>query len=250
MNKASFRFYAELNDFLPAHVRYRAVSQAFDDGQTVKHLVEALGVPHPEIDLILVDGHPVDFAYQARDGDRIAVYPPFRSLDMSALPTLGPPPLDEPRFVLDGHLGRLAAYLRMVGFDALYQSDYADQALARISSEGRRILLTRDRGLLKRSVVSHGYWLRATEPRCQLVEVLQRFDLFDRLSPFSRCLACNGRLESVPKDQVSHRLPPATRESYEDYRLCQRCNRIFWRGSHVQRMTKLIEWALEHRRES
>jgi uncharacterized protein with PIN domain/sulfur carrier protein ThiS len=247
---ASFRFYAELNDLLPAHTRQKAIVETFGDGQTVKHLVEALGVPHTEIQLILVNGIPVDLAYQVQDGDRVSVYPFFESIDITPLLSVRPSPLDEPRFILDGHLGRLAAYLRMVGFDSLYRNDYDDDVLARISSEDRRILLTRDRGLLKRSIVTHGYWLRETDPRAQLVEVLRRFDLFDRLSPFSRCLRCNGLLKPVAKEVIADRLPPDTRKTHDEFRVCQACGQVFWDGSHVERMKKLIEWVLEQRRES
>jgi uncharacterized protein with PIN domain len=249
-NTAFFRFYAGLNDFMPRHDRQRTIAETFGDGQTVKHLIEALGVPHTEIDLILVNGMPADLAYQVQDGDRVSVYPFFESIDIRSLLSVRPASLDEPRFVLDGHLGRLAAYLRMVGFDTLYQNDYHDEALARISSEDRRILLTRDRGLLKRSVVTHGYWLRETDPRAQLVEVLRRFDLFDRLSPFSRCLRCNGLLQSIPKEAIVDRLPPDTRKTHDEFRVCRACGQVFWEGSHVERMKKLIESVLEQRRES
>jgi uncharacterized protein len=250
MHQAFFRFYAGLNGLIPAQNRQTTVAHTFGDGQTVKHLIEALGVPHTEVDLILANGTPVGFAYQVENGDRITVYPPFKSIDLSPILTVGPPPVDEPRFVLDGHLGRLAAYLRMVGLDTLYRNDYTDDALAHISSEEERILLTRDRGLLKRSVVTHGYLLRSTNPRAQLVEVLRRFDLFDRLSPFTRCLACNGLLQSIAKDVIADRLPPGTRQAHDEFRLCQSCGQLFWGGSHVERMTKLIEWALEQRDES
>jgi uncharacterized protein with PIN domain/sulfur carrier protein ThiS len=247
---AFFRFYAELNDFLPAHSRQKTVAETFGDGQTVKHLIEALGVPHTEIDLILVNGEPTDLSYQVQDGDRVSVYPPFESIDIMPLTSVRPSPLVEPRFILDGHLGRLAAYLRMVGFDTLYRNDYDDEALARISSEDHRILLTRDRGLLKRSIVTRGYWLRQTDPRAQLVEVLRRFDLFDRLSPFTRCLSCNGLLQPIPKEVVADRLPPDTRKTHDEFRVCRACGQVFWDGSHVERMRKLIEWVLEQRRES
>lgn len=250
MRQACFRFYAGLNDFLPAHSKHKTVTHTFGEGQTAKHLIEALGVPHTEVDLVLVNGAPVGFSYQVQDGDRVAVYPAFESIDIAPLMAVRPSLLNEPRFVLDGHLGRLAAYLRMVGFDTLYRNDYTDQMLARISSEDHRILLTRDRGLLKRSIVTHGYCLRATNPRAQLVEVLRRFDLYDQVSPFSRCLRCNGLLERVPKEAIVERLPPVTREVHDEFRLCQECGQVFWSGSHVQRMKKLIEWALGQRDEA
>lgn len=244
MKHAHFRFYAELNDFLPAAKRQVGFVHSFEGRVSIKHLIEALGVPHPEVDLLLVNGRSVDFSYLVQDGDRISVYPVFESLDITPLVHLRPQPLRETRFVLDTHLGRLAAYLRMLGFDTIYRNDIADEELAQISSQERRILLTRDRGLLKRGVVTHGYCMRETAPRRQLVEVLRRFDLFQTVTPFSRCLRCNGILQPVSKDAISHRLPPKTQQYYDEFRICQACHQIYWKGSHYQRMQQLIERVL------
>ena len=237
---AHFRFYSELNDFIPLRKRQIAFPYSFDQGQSVKHLIEALGVPHPEVDLILVNGESVDFSYLVRDGDRVSVYPMFESIDIGPLIRVRPRPLRIPRFVLDIHLGQLAVYLRMMGFDAWYRNDYADAELARISSAERRILLTRDRGLLKRSLVTHGYCLRATDSKQQLVEVLRRFDLLDSIEPFRRCLRCNGLLEPVEKEAILDRLHPRTQQYYQVFQICRTCDRIYWKGSHVQRMERLI----------
>ncbi len=241
MERVDVRFYARLNDFLPPDRRQVTFAAPVEGRVAVKDLIESLGVPHPEVDLILVGGVSVDFAHLVRDGDRIAVYPVFETIDVAPLLRVRPPPLPEARFVLDTHLGKLAAYLRMLGFDTLYRNDAADEALARVSRDERRILLTRDRGLLKRSLVTHGYFVRATAPWDQVVEVLRRFDLFGSLAPFQRCLGCNGLLAPVPKDQVADRLPPKTRQCYDDFRLCEGCGRIYWPGSHHQRMQRLIE---------
>ncbi len=247
MKQVWFRFYAELNDFLPADKRQVGFVHSFEGRVSIKHLIEALGVPHPEVDLVLVNGRSVDFSYLVQDGDQISVYPVFESLDITPLVHLRPQPLRETRFVLDTHLGRLAAYLRMLGFDTLYRNDTADEELAQISSQERRILLTRDRGLLKRGVVTHGYCMRETAPRRQLVEVLRRFDLFQTVKPFSRCLRCNDMLQPVSKEAISHRLPPKTQQYYDEFRICQACNQIYWKGSHYQRMQQLIERVLAQR---
>jgi uncharacterized protein with PIN domain len=162
-------------------------------------------------------------------------------MDITPLVHVRPQPLREPRFVLDTHLGRLAAYLRMLGFDSAYRNDYADEELARISSQEGRILLTRDRGLLKRNEVTHGYCVRGTDPRRQLVGVLRRFDLFQMVEPFARCIRCNSILQPVSKEAVSHRLQPQTRQYYEEFRICQKCDRIYWKGSHYARMRQLID---------
>ncbi|MBE7550838.1 MAG: Mut7-C ubiquitin/RNAse domain-containing protein [Anaerolineales bacterium] len=242
---ASIRFYAELNDFLPPDQRQKTLVYSFELSASVKDVIEALGVPHTEVDLILANGVSVDFTYLVRDGDRISVYPVFEAIDITPLVRVRPRPLRETRFVLDVHLGRLAIYLRMLGFDALYRNDYTDEELAQISSTQGRILLTRDRGLLKRSIVTHGYCVRSTSPPPQLVEVLRRFDLFASLRPFSRCLHCNGLLEAVDKQAISDRLPPKTRQYYDEFRRCQNCDRIYWPGSHFQRMQQFIQSLLQ-----
>lgn len=242
MKRAYFRFYAELNDFLPQERRFVTFTYPFDLSPSVKDAIEALGVPHTEVDLILANGESVDFSYVLRDDDRISVYPVFESIDITPLVRVRPRPLRQTRFVLDTHLGRLAVYLRMLGFDTLYRNDYRDEELARISSEERRILLTRDRGLLKRNAVTRGYCVRSTEPRQQLIEVLRRFDLFGSLAPFQRCLRCNGTLQPVRKEEVINRLPPRTRRYYDEFRICIRCGQIYWKGSHYQRMQRFAEW--------
>lgn len=154
---ASFRFYAELNDFLPPVKRHVAFEHTVGPRTAVKDVIESLGVPHTEIDLILVDGASVDFSYQVRDRDRISVYPVFEAIDIAPLTRLRPKPLRHVCFVLDSHLGRLAGYLRLAGFDTLYRSDFRDDELAVITTCEGRILLTRDRGPLKRRTVSHAY---------------------------------------------------------------------------------------------
>src|SRR3989338_9144205 len=116
MSRAHFRFYEELNDFLPPERRKTTFTREFRNRASVKDMIEALGVPHTEVDLILVNGASVDFSYLVQDGDRISVYPMFESFDIRPLVHLRPRPLREPKFVLDTHLGKLAVYLRLLGF--------------------------------------------------------------------------------------------------------------------------------------
>jgi hypothetical protein len=208
-------------------------------------LIESLGVPHGEVDLILVDGRSVDFAYIVADGDRISVYPVFESLDIGHVTRLRPEPLRDPRFVLDGHLGQLATYLRLLGFDSLYRNDYEDREMALVSQQEQRILLTKDRGLLKRKMVSHGYLVREIDPEQQMLEVVGRFDLRDRLQPFRRCLRCNGLTHEVPKSAVVDRLPANTRRYYDEFRLCRDCRQIYWKGSHYKRMLDFLKQTLD-----
>jgi uncharacterized protein with PIN domain len=241
MARARFRFYAELGDFLPPGLRQAPFEREFLDGAPVKDTIESFGVPHTEVDLILANGESVDFSYVVKDGDVISVYPMFEALDIAPLLKVRPQPLRDPRFVLDAHLGRLARYLRMMGFDTLYRNDYADPELARISRDEHRILLTRDRGLLKRSAVTHGYCVRETAVRRQLAEVLRRFDLARAARPFGRCLRCNGALEAVSKQEVAASLPPRTLELYDEFLRCPGCLGVYWKGGHYRRMAEFIE---------
>ncbi len=239
MKQAFFRFYAELNDFLPPERRAAAFPCSFLVSAPVRDLIESLGAPHTEVDLILANGRPVDFSYVVEEGDRISVFPVFESLDITAVTRVRPRPLREPRFVLDVHLGRLAAYLRMLGFDTLYRNDYADEELALVSSGQERILLSRDRGLLKRGIVTRGYCVRETRPARQLEEVVARFDLLGAAAPFVRCLACNGLLEPASKESVGESVPAGVRERQREFQRCARCGRVFWRGTHWETMKKL-----------
>ena len=234
--RVQFRFYAELNDFLSPGSRGRTFTRALEGRNSVKHVVEALGVPHTEIDLILVNGRSVDFGFKPGAGDRVSVYPVFESIDIGALTRVRSAPLRRTCFVLDGHLGKLAPYLRMLGFDTRYRRDCHDAELAAIAASERRILLTMDRGLLKRRMVTHGYCVRETDRRRQVIEVLGRFDLFDSVAPFGRCMRCNARLQAVPKAEIVHRLLPKTRRYYQEFWMCRSCDQIFWQGSHYQHM--------------
>jgi uncharacterized protein with PIN domain/sulfur carrier protein ThiS len=240
MAGALFRFYAELNDLLPPERRFVAFEHPCDGQSTVKDTIESLGVPHTEVDLILVNGESADFSRRVQPGDRISVYPVFESIDISSVARVRPAPLRQTRFVLDSHLGRLAAYLRALGFDTRYENHSADEDLARISRDEHRILLTRDAGLLKRSAVTHGHLMRETSPRLQLAEIVERFDLRRSVALFSRCLRCNTPLEEVQKESVAARLPERTRRIYNEFLTCPSCGRIYWKGSHYTRMQKMI----------
>ncbi len=237
---AQFRFYEELNDFLAPEQRKTTFPYKFDGTPSVKDAIEALGVPHTEVDLILVNGQPVDFEYHLRDGDRVAVYPVFETLDISPVTKLRPEPLREPKFILDGHLGRLAKYLRMLGFDTYYDYTLSDHDIVRIAGEEYRIILTRDRGLLKHGSVTHGYLVRSTRPIEQAAEVIRRFDLAGKMKPFHRCMVCNGTIAEVSKDSVGELLKPGTLMYYHQFFRCMSCGKVYWKGSHFERMTGMI----------
>lgn len=241
MARARFRFYEELNDFLPPQRRKVEFVHEFDRRASIKDMIEALGVPHPEVELILVNGESVGFDHIVRDGDRISIYPVFESFDITPHLRVRSEPLRSIRFVLDAHLGTLARYLRLCGFDTLYRNDYRDEELAEISAEQHRILLTRDRDVLKRRIVTHGYFVRKDRPRDQLVEVLKRFQLRDAITPFTRCARCNGLLREVDKSDIAGQLELLTRRHYHRFRQCGDCGRVYWRGSHVAHIERLLD---------
>lgn len=233
---AEFRFYGELNDFLPVSQRKQAIGYRFNGHPGIKDPIEALGVPHTEVELIVVNGRSVAFEYKLRGNDRVAVYPIFQSLDISPLARLRDGISGCPRFVLDVNLGKLAKRLRLLGFDSLYRNDYHDAEIARIADHQQRIVLTRDRRLLFAKRISHGYWVRAVVVERQVEEVLQRFDLYSAIQPFARCLLCNGVLAPVSKAEVLDRLQPKTKLYYNDFYRCADCQRIYWEGSHIDDM--------------
>ncbi|MGH2754656.1 MAG: Mut7-C RNAse domain-containing protein [Actinomycetota bacterium] len=242
--RAYFRFYEELNDFLPEVLRYSTIEQTFEVSPSVKDMIESLGVPHTEIDLIIVNGASVDFTHRVDDGDRVGVYPMFEAIDISPVVRLRPDPLRVPRFSVDANLGRLARYLRLLGFDTRYDPGSSDVELAVSSQEERRLLLTRDVGLLKRRTITHGSFVRAVDPRAQLIEVLARFDLAGIARPFTRCTWCNGDLKPVEKEAVAGRVPAGSLERFDDFRACVSCGRIYWEGSHIERATAFIDEVL------
>jgi uncharacterized protein with PIN domain len=239
--RACFRFYAELNDHLPPGERYRTLEKEFFVPASVKDMIESIGVPHTEVELIVVNGESSDFVRLVRNGDRVAVYPMFESIDITPELRLWPHALREPKFVLDVHLGKLAGYLRMLGFDAVYDNRASDPELVRISAEQNRILLTRDRGVLKHAAVTRGYWLRETDSRRQTAEVVNRFDLARALRPFTRCMACNEPLRAASQAEVHGRVPPGTAAWCDEFHECVGCRRVYWYGSHYRRMRHWIE---------
>lgn len=241
MVTARFRFYGELNEFLPRERRGRAFATPCARAATVKHMIEALGVPHTEVELILANGETSDFDRLLEEGDRVAVYPKFETFDITPLLRGRERPPRRPRFVADAHLGGLARLLRMAGFDTLYDNHYHDDQIAAIAVDEDRVVLTRDRELLKRRTVTHGCYLHALRPAQQFQELFERLDLAASARPFTICLHCNLPLRAVDKAAVLHRLPPSVRALHDEFNTCDRCARVFWKGSHHKRMTELLD---------
>ena len=244
MTTAEFRFYEELNDFLSPGRRKKSFRYGLADNATVKQAIEALGVPHTEVELILVNGAPVDFTHRVRDGDRVSVYPMFESLDVTPLIRLRPKPLRLIRFLTDAHLGALAKRLRLLGFDTRHAGDLGDAEIASLSAAERRVLLTRDRELLKRRQISHGCYIRQSEPGLQLAYVIQRLDLRRAARPFSRCIECNGALEESSPAAVAHRVPGDVARRFDRFWICVHCRRVYWRGSHYRSLSRRVVGAL------
>jgi uncharacterized protein with PIN domain len=237
---ATFRFYEELNVFLPWHQRKKTILYAFNGHPGIKDAIEAQGIPHTEVDLIVVNGKSVGFNYQLMPNDRAAVYPVFESLDISPIVKLREKPLRRTAFVLDVHLGKLARILRWLGFDTLYRTDYDDAEIIRIALAEHRIILTRDRRLLFNRIITHGHWLHSTNSEQQAREVLARFDLAGQVQPFLRCPACNGLIDAVAKEAILDQLEPLTKKYYTDFFQCSQCRKIYWEGSHHARIQRKL----------
>jgi len=207
MKKVCFRFYEELNDFLPEEKHKVRFTHNYIDRASVKDVIESLGVPHTEVDLILINSKSVGFDYLINNGDNISVYPVFESLDITIVQHLRPKPLREPKFIADVHLGKLTRYLRMMGLDVLYKNNFDDNEIVNLSLKETRAILTRDKGILKRNEVTHGYWVRSTKIKEQVIEVIKRFDL-KNMAEFSQCPACKKN---------------------------------YWKGTHHQKMLSFIQ---------
>lgn len=239
MSAVTFRFHDELNYFLPPNRRNICFTYTFDGRVSIKDMLESLGLPHTEIEAITANGRPVDLTYLVEDGAQIEVF--GYSSEYPGDGQIRPPWPNEPPFVLDIHLGQLAVYLRMLGFDTLYRNDFSDNELAQISSRERRVLLSRDRGLFKRSIVTYGYYVRNVKPRQQVIEVIKRFKLADTIRPLHRCIRCNGELQPVAKETVKGRLEPLTRQYFNEFSICRDCGQIYWKGSHYFKMLNFID---------
>ncbi|WP_114783087.1 Mut7-C RNAse domain-containing protein [Botryobacter ruber] len=238
---AAFLFHGALNDFLPAAKRNIRFDYTFNGSPAVKDAIEALGVPHPEVDVILINGAPAGFAQQLQAQDQVEVFPDASAFGLPEAHSIQALLPVSDKFVLDVHLGKLAKALRMLGFDTLYQNDYDDATIARLADQENRIVLTRDVNLLKNKRINRGYWLRSQHAEEQLQEVLTYFELLLQLNPFTRCLECNGPIVAVAKEEVLEQLPPNTRLYFHEFYQCRNCRRVYWKGSHYERMQQFIQ---------
>lgn len=230
-----FQFYGSLNDFFPAGRKGAVIPYTFTRGQTVKDAIEALGVPHPEVYVVLKNQTAVPFNYRLSKDDILEVFPKSNLVHPGANGHHTPI-----RFVLDVHVGKLAKALRMLGFDSLYENDYTDKMIASLAHAEDRSVLTRDIGLLKQKIISNGYWLRSQNLEEQLKEVIDHFQLQGEFKPLSRCLVCNSTLIEVDKASVLEILEPKTKAYFHEFYQCKQCKRVYWKGSHYERMMTFI----------
>jgi uncharacterized protein with PIN domain len=238
--KITLRFYEELNDFLPKEKRKKRFTHTFIDRTSVKDLIESLGVPHTEVDLILVNGKSVSFKYLIKDGDDISVYPVFESMDIIDVQHLRSTPLRRPKFICDVHLGKLARKMRMMGFDVYYENNLSDDQIVKISLSEKRTILTRDLGILKRTEVTHGYFVREQDPEKQTTEILIKFQLMGLIKPFTLCLECGTKLSRIARKEVINILPENVKKSKGRFMYCTNCKKVYWEGSHFNNMKNFI----------
>jgi uncharacterized protein with PIN domain len=241
--KALFFFRGELNDFLPPRWKFSRFAYEFRGKPSLKDAVEAIGSPHVEVDVIMRNGAPASFGDHLEDGDTVDVFPGGGEEFIPGAVHLIPSPASEPRFILDVHLGKLAVYLRLLGFDTFHRNHLDDPEIAAIAQKEERIVLTRDIALLKNGAIARGRWIRSQKPRLQLGETIRYFGLSPYIKPFTRCTVCNGMVEEAPKETLQDRLEQRTLMYYTEFFRCSSCGRIYWKGSHYPRLLELIHWA-------
>lgn len=242
-----FRFYAELNDFLPEQRRQREFEEWFKTPINVGDTLVSFGIPFSEVDLILVNGESANVKHSLKENDRVSVYPQFESMDIRGQTQLRKIPLRDTKFILDCHLGKLTRYLRMLGFDCFYKNQMDDEAIIDKSLHEGRIILTRDKLLLKSERITHAYYVRSIEKHEQLREVVQKFDLYQQFKSFSRCISCNAKLQVVDKKWVQTRVDEDTYRIFDRFFYCTACDKVFWKGSHFKRMEHYIRDLLKER---
>ena len=242
MATVTFVFQNYLRGLLKKKQRGTAsLTHQFDRKASIKDVVESLGIPHPVIGSLIVNGDEVDFDYILRDSDNVEVKPLAAPLDPCVPTLLRPQALERISFLVDVNAGKLAQYLRMLGFDTIYGNDLRDSRLAEMAQAQERILLTRDVSLLKRKIITHGYLLRENSPRKQLVEIVRLYDLGNRIKPLTRCISCNGILVPVDKGDIMDRLEPLTKKYYNSFRICEACGKIYWPGTHHEKIHVFID---------
>jgi uncharacterized protein len=237
--KVRLCFHGDLSVFLGSKASDAVIERRLAEKTSVKDVIESCGVPHPEVDLILVDEQTVGFDHTLANDTKVEVFAvENRRTDRTEkrLQTVW-----ITRFVADGHLGSLTRNLRLLGFDVAYRQNADDRQLLEVMARENRALLTRDRRLLMHAIVQHGYWPRSQNADEQTIEVVRRFDLSELIAPFTRCLRCNAPLEAAAKADIIGKLEPLTKTYYDQFRRCPECKQIYWSGSHFPKLQKRVE---------
>jgi len=240
MNQAKISFLGNLNDFLSPENRNQIIEYNFKESPSIKDVIESLGPPHTEVEAIVSDGIKVSFAHKLKNNENIEVFPAGEFIKANTSNILRENLL-EFRFIVDANVGKLAKYMRMLGFDTFYDLNIHDPEIAKISEQENRIVLTRDLGLLKRKNVTYGYFLRETQISAQVAEVVKRYSLIDKINAFSRCLECNGYVIAVEKALIKEKLDPGVFNDYNEFFNCMDCNKIYWKGFHYETMLNSIK---------
>jgi uncharacterized protein len=238
--EASIKFYYTLQDFLPAQRREFRINFSFHGTPSIKDAIESLGVPHTEVDVILVQGKPVDLTYKLHDKNEVEVYPVMPAGTFPINFSLLQGCLTKDKFILDVHLGKLGKALRIMGIDTFMKQDLSEKMIANIAEKENRVVLTRDIGLLKHKKIECGYWLRSQQWPEQFKEVVQRFHLQEKFNPFTRCIVCNGIIVTVDKYSVQQEVPQLSKEMFEEFFQCTQCKKVYWKGSHYDRMEEWV----------
>jgi uncharacterized protein len=237
--KIRLRFHGDLNVFLRSKSGDAVIERRLAEKTSIKDVIESCGVPHSEVDVILVDEQTVGFDHTVANDAKVGVFPvdnPGTDRTEKRLQSVG-----VNRFVADGHLGALTRNLRLLGFDVAYEQNADDRQLLEVMTRENRALLTRDRRLLMHGIVQHGYCPRSQNADEQTIEVIRRFNLSELIVPFTRCLRCNAPLEAAAKADVIDELEPLTKIYYDQFRRCPGCKQIYWSGSHFPKLQKRVE---------
>ncbi|HET6558840.1 MAG TPA: Mut7-C RNAse domain-containing protein [Prolixibacteraceae bacterium] len=244
MNQVAFRFYEELNDYLPENMRKVWIESAVNKGCTVGEKIHAYGLPLDEVDLVLVNQQSRGFDYPLMDGDRVSVYPQFELLNVSETTQVREKALRNPRFICDVHLGKLCKYLRMLGWDTHYSNQYTPEDIIGLAKEENRMILSRNVLFSRNKEVERFWWVRSADSLEQLKDIVIRLDLSEQADPLTRCLNCNGLLEPIEKPKIAHRLEVNTAQYYNEFFHCITCDQVYWKGSHYENMLKFIDLSI------
>lgn len=242
MNKFVFiRLYAGLNFFLPKKFRQRLIQLKLNGNPSVKDVIESVGVPHTEIELVLINNCLTVLDQQVKENDRISVYPFFYQLEIANSEKSAIKMPDKIKFILDVHLGKLNNMLRILGFDCYYRNNLDDDEIIDIAYNEERIILSRDLGIFKNNKVKYGYFPRSQDPKIQLKEILERYNLKTKIKPLSRCIKCNGDIQIIEKEKIIDGLEEKTKLFFNEFYICNNCKKTYWKGSHYDKIIEFVE---------